>query len=143
MPKEGDFKPIQYVCPICGEKTTFGAHFCGGEAKEAKRRPSLPAAGIGAASVALILIAALVWTQGGRIGLYALAALVLCALLFFAARRLPFGRSASEYRELVGMAGGDEAAVERLIALERMKRPGLPRSDYVREVKRQWVRDLR
>jgi hypothetical protein len=47
-----------------------------------------------------------------------------------------------EYKELVKIAGGDKEAVERLISLEKIKRPNATRNDHVRDLLRQWRKDL-
>jgi len=66
MTKEKQFKPLVYNCPICGERTTFGSHFCKGE-KDTKRKPAFvdPLKRIGIVLIGLVMIAALLW---GMIG---------------------------------------------------------------------------
>lgn len=66
MEKERQFKPLVYNCPICGERTTFGSHFCKGE-KTAKQKPAFVETlqRIGIVIIALAMIAALLW---GTIG---------------------------------------------------------------------------
>jgi Asp-tRNA(Asn)/Glu-tRNA(Gln) amidotransferase A subunit family amidase len=66
MAKEKQFKPLVYNCPICGERTTFGSHFCKGE-KAAKPKPAFVELlkRIGIVLIGLVMIAALLW---GTIG---------------------------------------------------------------------------
>jgi hypothetical protein len=145
MESEHRFKPIEYVCPICGESAAFGTHFCkskGEKARERRRLP-VPVREILAAVVAILLVEALLWGMVGAYSLCFLAAVPLAAVIFLAFRRSPIGRSAAERRELRRLAGGDDEAVERLIALERKKRPDEKRRELVREILRQWRKDLR
>jgi hypothetical protein len=144
MDDNRQFKPLEYRCPICGEKTTFGTHFCKGEKTEKRLRfGSLPVKRIAVSILALLLATALLWDMVGVFSLYFLAAVFLLALLFLAVRRSPIGRSVSAYRELVKLAGGDKEAVERLISLDRIKRPNETRRKHIESVLREWRRDLR
>lgn len=79
---------MRYVCPICGEKTTFGSHFCKGEPEpKPKGRFAEIAKRIAVAVVGLTLIEAMLLEMIGVYSLYVLAALGLGTLVFFAIRR--------------------------------------------------------
>ena len=139
------FRPIEYNCPICGERTTFGTHFCKGEgAKARKRRPALPALPfrrIGSIVIAIVLIEILL---GGLIGMYSLylqAALFLVVLAALGIRHSPLARVRAEYLELVKLAGDDRERVERLIAREEMRRSEKSRREHVRELIEDFRRD--
>jgi hypothetical protein len=88
MGKASGFKPIEYVCPICGERTTFGTHFCKGEGPTEKkgRRLPIPLKGIGAAAVAIVLIEVLLWDMIGTYSFYFLAAMIAVAAIVLALR---------------------------------------------------------
>jgi hypothetical protein len=148
MGSEREFKPIEYDCPICGERTTFGTHFCKGDAKaapgpRAPRLPAIPWKTIGAAIVALLMIEVFLWEMVGVLSLYAMAAVPIIALLVFGLRRLPFFRASADYKSLVKLSGGDEAAAERQIYMETLRHPGLSRKEHIAALLEQWKRDLR
>jgi hypothetical protein len=92
MPDDKDFKPLRYVCPICGETTSFGSHFCKGEPEpKPKGRFAGIAKRIGVTLVGLTLIEAMLLEMIGIYSLYVLAALALGTLVFFAIRRSKTG----------------------------------------------------
>jgi hypothetical protein len=151
MPENEIFHPIEYICPICGEKTNFGTHFCESErepgAKQrfagAKRRFAEATKRIAIALVGLVLIEAMLWDAIGAYSLYALAAAPLAVLAALAVRRSPLGKEGRPYRELLKMAGGDKETVERLLAREKLRRPGTSRSEALRDALESYRRDLR
>jgi hypothetical protein len=87
MGSDRPFKPIKYVCPICGMRTTFGTHFCKGEAVEEDRPPlSAQIKRIAAAIIAVLVIEVLLWGMIGIYSLYALAIIPLVAAIILAIR---------------------------------------------------------
>lgn len=85
---DGSSKSLRYVCPICGEKTTFGGHFCKGEPEpKPKGRFAGVAKRIGIALVGLTLIEAMLLEMIGIYSLYVLAALVLGTVAVIFIRR--------------------------------------------------------
>jgi hypothetical protein len=144
MPDEKSFQPMEYVCPICGERTTFGSHFCKGErAPKAASRFGEALKRGAIILVGLVLVEAMLWQMIGLYSLYALAGFALIGLALLAIRSSPLGRSSREYRELLKMAGGDKEAAERLIAMEKLKRPGRSQTEAVRMALDAWRRDIR
>jgi hypothetical protein len=148
MERERPFKPIEYACPICGERTTFGAHFCKGEAAKSEssrmgRWSKIPWKTLGAAAIAILMIEVFLWEMIGALSLYCLAALGLGVLIWSGLRKLPFFRSAVEYKTLVKLSGGDKEAAERQIFMEKLKRPDLSRKEHIAILLEHWRRDLR
>jgi hypothetical protein len=144
MSGEKPFRPREYVCPICGERTTFGTHFCqGGKGPKARPRLAEPIKRTAIALVGLVLIEATLWDLIGLYSLYVLAAAPLAALAALAIRRSPLGRARREYRELCRLAGGDREAAERLVSLEKLRKPGVSRAEAVRAALDSYERDLR
>jgi hypothetical protein len=91
MSTDKDFHPIEYNCPICGERTTFGSHFCKGEPepkRESVASEKLKRAAVGA--VGVIMAEAMLWGMIGIRSLYvaAAAALIIPAALAF--RKAPW-----------------------------------------------------
>jgi Predicted membrane protein len=88
MSSDREFKPLVYRCPICGEKTTFGSHFCTGEAAKRPRRDwGQIAKRLGIALVGLILIAATLWDMIGVASLYFMGAAAIAIAVFLIVRR--------------------------------------------------------
>jgi hypothetical protein len=144
MSDEKPFRPREYVCPICGEKTTFGTHFCQGErSPKARRKLAEPMKRVAIALVGLALIEATLWDLIGFYSLYVLAAAPIVALAALAIRRSPLGRTGREYRELCKLAGGDREAAERLVSLEKLRKPDSTRAEAVRAALDSYERDQR
>jgi len=144
MGKDKPFKPIEYECPICGERTTFGTHFCKGEKGAEERQPrTIPLKPIAAASVAILMVLAFLWQMIGAFSLVFLVAAPIVALAALGLRHSPLFRSAADYKALVRLSGGDKAAVERLISMEGIKDPKGARKDHILNLLRQWRRDAR
>jgi cell division protein FtsW (lipid II flippase) len=144
MANVSNFRPKKYRCPICGERTTFGSHFCKGE-PPARRRlaAALPLKRIGAALVALILVVAMLWSLAGPLSLYLVAAILAVAAAAFVIRKSAWCRSRSDYKKLLALAGMDKDRVERLIAREAMKRPGAARRDRITSLIEEFERENR
>jgi hypothetical protein len=87
MPSDREFKPLEYRCPICGEKTTFGSHFCTGEAARPPQRDwGQIAKRLGIAAVGLVLIAATLWDMIGVASLYFIGAGAIAIAIVLIAR---------------------------------------------------------
>jgi hypothetical protein len=144
MPDNKIFRPMQYICPICGERTTFGSHFCKGE-KTPREKPAYIGIlkQIGVALVVLVLITATLWDMIGVYSLYAIAAVAILALAAVLIGRSPLVGRGKDYRELVKLSGGDKEAAERLVAMEKLKRPGESRAKAIRAAVEAYRRDLR
>jgi hypothetical protein len=94
---DGSFERLRYVCPICGEKTTFGGHFCKGEPEpKPKGRFAGIAKRVGVALVGLTLIEAMLLEMIGIYSLYVLAALALGTVVVIAIRRSKPGEDEDE-----------------------------------------------
>jgi hypothetical protein len=144
MPRELSFRPKEYICPLCGERTTFGTHFCKGERRPKPRHKLAEPIKRGAiALVGLLLVEIMLWDMIGIFSLYASAALALIVLAALAVRRSPLVGGGGEYRDLVAMAGGDKEAAERLVSMEKLRRPGSTRTEAVRAAIESYRRDLR
>jgi hypothetical protein len=149
MSESRPFKPLEYECPICGKRGSFGEHHCELRAEGVAPEPrsgSRLSTGIKyglSVLVALVLITAFLWEMIGPASLYLLAFVPIGALGYRLFNKLkPAGRG-EDYRALLKMGNSDKEAVERLISMEGMKHPGRPRKELIRDLLLQWRRDLR
>ena len=116
---------IVYTCPKCGQQAIFGEHFC--EAAQGRKIRS----GMSRQNIYVIIASVLVFAMlfvttrsfvASLLGIGVLVALYF--LVFRSSRRDP-------RQELLQLARGDQALVERLIQAERKRQPGDSEENYI------------
>lgn len=149
--------PIKALaCPECGSDDETGwseeakyVHLLPDrEVSEEPRRGARQLRSYGIGAVAVVLVIGTLLSQGLTWSLYIVPLMVVVAGVAYALRnagpfRLPWGKEAQLYRQLVERCRGDRERADRLIAYERERAPHLNRLQLLDKALYRFERDAR
>ena len=134
----------QYVCPYCGDKASFGEHFCTGKKKKNTKKNNLS---ILLQKTDLLIIVGVLLASVLSFRFYRGKALLIISVLplYFIIKtifkKIDAWNKSANYRELLSLVGFDGLTVERLIEIEKKHNNKLSRDECIQAAKETLLRD--